>query len=109
MTPPIFPDALEKILQYTAIVAKALQDVAATTQIPFLDTICTVVLTMTPLMENIKLQKDRCLRMMEEIHQLLCVLMGLCIYSEDIRSREMLHKIAHFATLNLEQASQVPF
>jgi hypothetical protein len=51
MTPPIFPDALEKILQYTAIVAKALQDVAATTQIPFLDTICTVVLTMTPLME----------------------------------------------------------
>jgi hypothetical protein len=36
--------------------------------------------------------------MMEEIHQLLCVLMGLCIYSEDIRSREMLHKIAHFAT-----------
>ncbi|KAJ7754714.1 P-loop containing nucleoside triphosphate hydrolase protein [Mycena olivaceomarginata] len=98
MTPPIFPDALEKILQYTAIVAKALQDVAATTQIPFLDTICAVVLTMTPLMENIKLQKDRCLRMMEEIHQLLCVLMGLCIYSEDIRSREMLHKIAHFAT-----------
>ncbi|KAF7350049.1 NB-ARC domain-containing protein [Mycena venus] len=98
MTPHISPNALEKILQYTAIVAKALKDVAATSHIPFLDAVCTVVLTITPLMENIKLQKDRCLRMMEEIHQLLCVLMGLCIYSEDIRSREMLHKIAHFAT-----------
>jgi hypothetical protein len=51
MTRPVFPDALEKILQYTAVVAKALQDVAATAQIPFLDTLCTVVLAIAPLME----------------------------------------------------------
>jgi hypothetical protein len=51
MTPHSVPDGLEKIFQYTSVAANALQDVAATTQIPFLDIVCTAVLRITPLVE----------------------------------------------------------
>jgi hypothetical protein len=50
MAPKSF-DSLDKILQYTAVAANALQDVAAATQIPFLDSFCTLSLKIIPIVQ----------------------------------------------------------
>jgi hypothetical protein len=44
-------DTAAKILQYTAVAASALHDVATATQIPFLDSVCTLSLTIIPMVQ----------------------------------------------------------
>jgi hypothetical protein len=44
-------DTVDKILQYTTVAADALNASAATTQIPFLDGVCTLVLTIIPIVQ----------------------------------------------------------
>ncbi|KAF7333355.1 NB-ARC domain-containing protein [Mycena venus] len=95
--PPNSSAAIDKILEYTAVAANALSDIAAATQIPFLGRVCTLTLMIIPMVQNSKFQKDRCLRIVEDIHYLLCVLVGLGIHSEDIQSPKMLHQIAQYA------------
>jgi hypothetical protein len=107
-------DNFDRILQYTAVAADALQEVAETAQIPFFDSVCELVLTIVPIgqvrkaensilclilmsFQGIKSQKDRCLCVMEKIHQLLCTLMSLCIHSDEVRSPKMLDQIAQCA------------
>ncbi|KAJ7838257.1 hypothetical protein B0H13DRAFT_2367628 [Mycena leptocephala] len=97
MPPHRSTDSFDEILAYTAVVANALQDVATATQIPFLDSVSTLSLSVIPIVQHTKFQKDRCLRMLEEIHRMLCTLTSLCIHSEDIRSPEMLNHIAQYA------------
>jgi hypothetical protein len=52
MMPPHFSsDSLDEILAYTAVVANALQDVAIATQIPFLDSVSTLSLSVIPIVQ----------------------------------------------------------
>ncbi|KAJ7767841.1 hypothetical protein B0H14DRAFT_3509727 [Mycena olivaceomarginata] len=95
--PPGSVATVDKILQYTTVAANALQDVAAATQIPFLNSVCTLSLSAIPIVQDTKSHKERCLRMLEEIHHSLCVLMSLCIHSEEVRSPKMLDHIAQYA------------
>jgi hypothetical protein len=44
-------DTLDKILQYTAAATDALQEVADMTQIPFVDSVCTLSLTIIPIVQ----------------------------------------------------------
>jgi hypothetical protein len=53
--PPHSSDSADKILQYTAVVAKALQDVAVAAQIPFLNTVCALSLTVIAIVEVLRL------------------------------------------------------
>ncbi|KAJ6556075.1 hypothetical protein B0H19DRAFT_1262191 [Mycena capillaripes] len=89
-------NSVEKVLEYTTVAASALQDVATATQIPFLNSVCTTCLAIVPIVQNTKFQKERCLRMVEQVHGLLCTLMGLCIFSEDIRSPRILDQVAQY-------------
>lgn len=43
--PPHSSDVLDNIVDYTAVAAKTLQDIVVVTQIPFLDGVCTLSLT----------------------------------------------------------------
>ncbi|KAJ7800145.1 hypothetical protein B0H14DRAFT_2900838 [Mycena olivaceomarginata] len=49
------------------------------------------------MMQNTKFQKERCLRIVEDTHHFLCVLMNLSVHSEDIQSPKMLTTIAQYA------------
>ncbi|KAJ7810065.1 hypothetical protein B0H14DRAFT_2607578 [Mycena olivaceomarginata] len=100
---------VDKILQYTAVVADTLQEVANTSQIPFLNSVCTLVLTIVLIFQGMKSQKDRCLSMMERIHQLLCTLTSLSIYSDEIRSPRMLDRIAQFSLCEVELQATFQF
>lgn len=108
--PPSSATTVDKVLEYTSTVAKVLQDVAS--QIPFVSRVCGLTLTILPMVQvwcldrnshlrliriqNTRFQKDRCLRIVEDIHHVLCILMNLCSHSEDIESVEMLSLIAQF-------------
>ncbi|KAJ6556115.1 hypothetical protein B0H19DRAFT_1071248 [Mycena capillaripes] len=91
-------NSVNKVLEYTTVAASALQDVATATQIPFLNSLL-IPDCMRHLrgLQNTKFQKERCLRMVEKVHGLLCVLIGLCIFLEDIRSPKILDQIAQYA------------
>ncbi|KAK7053535.1 NB-ARC domain-containing protein [Favolaschia claudopus] len=91
------PPALEQILQYTNVVANALREASIVTQTPFLNSISTLSLTIISMVQNVKLQRDRYLRIVEGIHQVLCALTSLCVDSEHIRSPKTLEEIAHYA------------
>ncbi|KAJ7831321.1 hypothetical protein B0H14DRAFT_2515376 [Mycena olivaceomarginata] len=95
--PPSSSAAPDKILEYTVVTANGLQQVARLTRIPFLDRICTLALTIIPMIQNTKFQKERCLRIVEDIHHFLSVLMNLSVHSEDIQSPKMLTIIAQYA------------
>jgi hypothetical protein len=58
-------DTFDKILQYTAVVADTLRDVADTSQIPFLDSVCTLVLTIVPIVQVRLSDNDSMLRLNE--------------------------------------------
>ncbi|KAJ7328694.1 hypothetical protein DFH08DRAFT_967114 [Mycena albidolilacea] len=88
---------VDKILEYTVEAVTGLQEIAEATRIPFLERICTLALTIVPMVQSTKFQKDRCLRIIEDIHHLLCVLTSLCIHSEDIQSPNMLYRITQYA------------
>lgn len=53
--PPHSPYSADKILQYTAVAAKALQDMAVAAQIPFLNTVCALSLTVIAIVEVLRL------------------------------------------------------
>ncbi|KAJ6543552.1 hypothetical protein DFH09DRAFT_1282394 [Mycena vulgaris] len=88
---------LPSILQYTLVVANALQEVSSSAQIPFLKSVCTLSLSIIPLIEKIKFQKERCLRLAEEIHCVLCALMALCLHSDNLGLPQMLDQTAKYA------------
>ena len=45
------PATVNKILAYTAVAANALEDIAAATHIPFLSRVCTLALTIIPMVQ----------------------------------------------------------
>ncbi|KAJ7839329.1 hypothetical protein B0H14DRAFT_2787348 [Mycena olivaceomarginata] len=99
LTMPSLSDTVEKILKYTTAAANALQDVPAATQIPFVQRICGLSLTIIPMVQNVKSQKDRCFRVVEAIHYLLCILISLSMHSADLQTPRMLGYIAHFTLI----------
>ncbi|KAJ6527116.1 hypothetical protein B0H19DRAFT_1275427 [Mycena capillaripes] len=88
---------VDEIVEYTIVAAKALQDVAVAMQIPFLNRVCTLCLALAPIVQNTKIQKERCLLMVEEIHEFLCALTSLCFSSDDIRSPKLLDQIVKYS------------
>ncbi|KAJ7873790.1 hypothetical protein B0H14DRAFT_3131133, partial [Mycena olivaceomarginata] len=86
-----------RILEYTAVAANALRDVATAFQIPLLSGVCNLTLMIIPVVQNIKFRRERCLHIVEEIHHSLCALTSLSIHSDDIQAPQMLHQIAQYA------------
>ncbi|KAJ7652247.1 hypothetical protein B0H17DRAFT_1269560 [Mycena rosella] len=92
------PHHSNDILQYTLAAANALRDVSTATQIPFLKSVCSLSVSIIPLIKvKMTFRKDRCLPMLEDVHCVLCALMALCLHSENISSAQMLHQIARYA------------
>ncbi|KAJ7655939.1 hypothetical protein B0H17DRAFT_1146271 [Mycena rosella] len=85
------------ILQYTLVAVNALQDVSDITQIPFLRSVCTMSASIISLVQDIRSRRDRNLRMVEDMHRVLCILMALCTHAEIMSSPQMLRQIVEYA------------
>ncbi|KAJ7791110.1 hypothetical protein B0H14DRAFT_3567790 [Mycena olivaceomarginata] len=95
---PSLPAPVDRILDYTAVAANALHDVATASQIPFLTRDCTITLTIIAMVQNTRFQRERCLRIVNEIHHSLCALTSLAIHSDHIQAPKMLDQIAQYAS-----------
>ncbi|KAK7028647.1 NB-ARC domain-containing protein [Favolaschia claudopus] len=89
--------SLEQILQYTNVTANALREASIATETPFLISVSALTLKIVSLVQNIKIQRERYLRIVEWIHQVLCTLTSLCVDGGDVRSPRMLEEIARYA------------
>jgi hypothetical protein len=107
-------ETVERILGYSTVAANALREAAVGTQTPFLNSVATLSLTIIGIVEvrrsehcfyhmhqseiqKTKIQRERYVQVVEGIHQSLCALMSLCMYSDEIRSPKLLEEIAHYA------------
>ncbi|KAF7344685.1 NB-ARC domain-containing protein [Mycena venus] len=93
---PSSPATADRILKYTTVAANVLRDVVTASQIPFFSTVWTIALAIVPMVQNARFQRDRCFRILEEIHHSLCALTSLSIYSDGIQAPKMLHQIAQY-------------
>ncbi|KAJ6475547.1 hypothetical protein C8R45DRAFT_1077395 [Mycena sanguinolenta] len=80
------------------LAANTLQDLVAVPQIPLMSRICTLTLRIIPMMQTTKFQRDRCLRIVDDIHHLHCTLMAFGMNSENIQSPAMFEQIAQYTT-----------
>ncbi|KAF8198820.1 hypothetical protein K438DRAFT_2016218 [Mycena galopus ATCC 62051] len=49
---PKLPVSVDRIIDYTEVAANALQDIATEAQIPFLGGVCTLILTIIPVVHG---------------------------------------------------------
>ncbi|KAJ7684198.1 P-loop containing nucleoside triphosphate hydrolase protein [Mycena polygramma] len=82
------------VLQYTQSAAATLRDIASSTDIPFLSTIAALSIAIVSLVQGVKTNKDRCCRMVEEVHELLKILATIVLHSTDLASPELLDQFA---------------
>ncbi|KAK6977185.1 NB-ARC domain-containing protein [Favolaschia claudopus] len=100
----------DKIFEYTAVAANVLRQVAAATDMPVFDTICTLVAAIVRSYRYAtKFQRARCSQIMEIIHQLLYFLTNLAISSEDIQSPKAIQDIFQFAMYVIPLSSSPNF
>ncbi|KAJ7460651.1 P-loop containing nucleoside triphosphate hydrolase protein [Mycena latifolia] len=96
---------LHHLLEYTRVSATTLYDFSDATGAPFLKTIAGVSLSIVSMVQDGRLNRDRCVRMVQGIHQLLCGIAILCVKSGHSLSPKILDNIGSFAqTLQKFQA-----
>ncbi|KAF7370919.1 NB-ARC domain-containing protein [Mycena sanguinolenta] len=105
MPPPPAPDFVHNLLQYTQLSATTLHNLSDATGAPFLRTVAGLTLSIVSIVQDVKTNKERCVRMVQETHQLLCALVTVCVKSEHSLSPKMLDHIGSIAqTLQKFQA-----
>ncbi|KAJ6606000.1 P-loop containing nucleoside triphosphate hydrolase protein [Mycena vulgaris] len=82
-----------EVLYYTQAAATTLRDIASSTDVPFLSAIAALSTSVIPLVQGVKTNKDRCVRMLEEVHQLLCSLATVVLDSEHPPTPKILDQI----------------
>ncbi|KAJ7459308.1 hypothetical protein FB451DRAFT_572020 [Mycena latifolia] len=104
MPPPLnpaknMPREPASILRKAAIAAGALRDVSSSSQVPFLNAISGVSFAILGIVQSFKVQKQEYLQLVEQIHQLLWVVIDLCVGSQTtaLIPPSILNSIGNFA------------
>ncbi|KAJ7278218.1 hypothetical protein C8J57DRAFT_1465420 [Mycena rebaudengoi] len=93
--PYAFPDVPKlSAIQFARDAATKLRDISSNVDVPFLRTIAGITLLILDIVQSVKSNKDRCFRMVEEIHQLLCVLGTLYLKLEYTMLPKLVNEIA---------------
>ncbi|KAJ7107057.1 hypothetical protein C8R44DRAFT_885726 [Mycena epipterygia] len=80
--PPSSQPSIEDLTQYVRVAATALKDISDTTSVPFLGPISAVSLVLLSSVQDIKTNKERCVRILVHVHHLLCEIATLCMATE---------------------------
>ncbi|KAF8207072.1 hypothetical protein K438DRAFT_1815632 [Mycena galopus ATCC 62051] len=87
----------EQLLGYVAIAVNALQEVSDSYNAPFLGTISGVTNAIMSTVQSVKSNQEECMRMVEQIHSILCILARLCVNHKGVFPPSMLGNIGRFA------------
>ncbi|KAJ7264244.1 hypothetical protein C8J57DRAFT_1624734 [Mycena rebaudengoi] len=92
------PTQLENLIQYTAVAASTVEEIAGSFQIPFLTSATTLAFSILKCVEAARSNKDEWMIMVEQIHEILCTIATLCSKSEikGVLPTALLYDIAKF-------------
>ncbi|KAJ6477223.1 hypothetical protein DFH09DRAFT_1056595 [Mycena vulgaris] len=93
--PPSSPD-IDSLLEYTRIAARTLQDISGP-NVPLLKAVSGATLLVIPIVQDIRANRERCVRMVEKVHQLLCTLTLLSLNIGTTMSPKVLGDIGRLA------------
>ncbi|KAJ6619247.1 hypothetical protein B0H10DRAFT_1183073 [Mycena sp. CBHHK59/15] len=81
------------------VAAGALRDISGSSQVPFLHTVSTICFIILSNVQAVKVNKQGCLQMVEQINELLWAIVNLCVNSNtgDVLPPSILHNIGDFA------------
>ncbi|KAJ6505424.1 hypothetical protein C8R45DRAFT_1181815, partial [Mycena sanguinolenta] len=88
---------VDALLEYTRIAASMLQDIPSSKNVPFLSVVSQVTMQIIPMVQAIRANRDRCIRMTDEVHQVLCILTSLCFGSGSIKTPKFLDDVGRLA------------
>ncbi|KAJ7149446.1 hypothetical protein C8R43DRAFT_1236470 [Mycena crocata] len=72
----------EKIIQYATLAASTAQEIADAAQVPFLAAAGTMTLAILRSIDTVKSNREQCILMVEQIHEILCTIVDLYALSE---------------------------
>ncbi|KAJ7275685.1 hypothetical protein C8J57DRAFT_1466432 [Mycena rebaudengoi] len=92
------PTQLENLIQYTTVAASTVDEIAGSFQIPFLSSAAALTLSILKCVEAVRSNRDEWMIMVEQIHEILCTITGLCSTSEikGVLPTALLYDIAKF-------------
>ncbi|KAJ6616049.1 hypothetical protein B0H10DRAFT_2219790 [Mycena sp. CBHHK59/15] len=88
---------LSPLFDYARVAASALKDLANSTHIPFLLIVAEGSLSIFNAVQSTKANKELCLRIVSQIHNLHCAIISICFSSEGILSVRIVEIIGQFA------------
>ncbi|KAJ6587360.1 hypothetical protein B0H10DRAFT_2234032 [Mycena sp. CBHHK59/15] len=92
----------DNVLQSATVAAGALRDISGSSQVPFLHIVSAICFVILSNVQAVKVNKQGCLQMVEQINELLWAIVDLCVNSKtgDVLPPSILHNIG-----NLHSAS----
>ncbi|KAJ7252166.1 hypothetical protein C8J57DRAFT_1718391 [Mycena rebaudengoi] len=93
------PIKLENLIQYTMVAASTVEEIAGSFQVPFLTSATALTLSILKCVEAVRSNRDEWMTMVEQIHEIFCIIATLCSKSEikGVLPRALLYDIAKFA------------
>ncbi|KAJ7664084.1 hypothetical protein B0H17DRAFT_1211499 [Mycena rosella] len=79
MPPPQF----KAIIEYTAFAASTAKEIATSAGVPFLGSIASLTLGILNAVETVRTNKEQCFQLVDEIHTMLCAIIGIYSISVD--------------------------
>ncbi|KAJ7268482.1 hypothetical protein C8J57DRAFT_1612585 [Mycena rebaudengoi] len=92
------PTQLGNLIQYTTVTASTIEGIARAFQIPFLSSAAALTLSILKCVEAVRSNRNEWMIMVEQIHEILCIIITLCSTSEikGVLPTALLYDIAKF-------------
>ncbi|KAJ7471433.1 hypothetical protein B0H11DRAFT_2039968 [Mycena galericulata] len=89
----------ENVLQNATVAAGALRNMSESSQVPFLSSVSAISFAILSVVQSVKVNKDQCMLMIEQIHELLWSIVDVCVNLKtgDFLPPSTLNNIGHFA------------
>ncbi|KAF7365512.1 CTLH domain-containing protein [Mycena venus] len=85
------------LINYTRVGATTLRDISDSFSIPFLSSVAGIILWILETVQTVKSNKERCFRMIERIHQIMCAIINISFTTKHGLSPKVLDIIGVFA------------
>ncbi|TFK37268.1 hypothetical protein BDQ12DRAFT_753347 [Crucibulum laeve] len=90
------PSRTQDILEYGAIAARMLKEIAEATGVPCLKTIAGLTTLIIQTVQTVRYNKDECIRMTERTYWLICAIINICKNTEAEVPPDMVRNIEQF-------------
>ncbi|KAJ7262917.1 hypothetical protein C8J57DRAFT_1719154 [Mycena rebaudengoi] len=91
------PSRIDNIIHYARVASGTLRDIARTSDVPFLSSVAGVSLLIFDTVQSFKANQERRMQLVEDIHRIMCAIIGVCFAAEGVLPPKILDNIGYFA------------